>query len=92
MEQTKNWVKQYSFKISLHNFLPAAKQAAKYDPERELQAKEWIQLVAKTKFDESLSFQENLKDGVMLCDVINGLKPGTIKTVNASKMPFKQVR
>ncbi len=32
-----------------------------------------------------------LKDGVLLCKVINAVKHGTIKRINTSKMPFKQM-
>ena len=38
-----------------------------------------------------LSFGDALKDGVILAKTINSLKPGTIRQINASKMPFKQM-
>ena len=40
--------------------------AEKYDPEREKQAKEWLEQVTGAGFKD-LSFHENLKDGVILC-------------------------
>jgi hypothetical protein len=40
--------------------------AEKYDPERERQAREWLEQVTGTPF-ASDNFQESLKDGVILC-------------------------
>jgi hypothetical protein len=40
--------------------------AEKYDPEREKQAQQWIEKVTGEKFNPELTFQENLKDGVLL--------------------------
>ena len=40
--------------------------AEKYDPEREKQALEWIEQVTGEKLNPQLSFQENLKDGLLL--------------------------
>ncbi|KAF9585079.1 Muscle-specific protein 20 [Lunasporangiospora selenospora] len=67
----------------------AAKLAAKYDPLREEEAREWIEQV----IEEPLpcpGFQESLKDGVILCKLINVLIPGFVK-VKASRMPFVQM-
>ena len=36
-------------------------------------------------------FQGGLKSGVILCNLINKLKPGTIKTINSSALAFKQL-
>ena len=34
---------------------------------------------------------ESLKSGVLLCKAMNKVQPGTIRRVNESKMPFKQM-
>ena len=45
----------------------AAKQAAKYDPQREEDVRLWIQQVTGESFSQPNDFQASLKDGVLLC-------------------------
>ncbi|KAI9202255.1 calponin domain-containing protein [Polychytrium aggregatum] len=69
----------------------AAKAAAKYDPQREIDARYFIETVTNETFPSN-DFQESLKDGVLLCKVMNALQPDEkpIK-ISPSKMPFKQM-
>ncbi|KAF9906505.1 Muscle-specific protein 20 [Linnemannia zychae] len=67
----------------------AAKLAAKYDVGREAEAREWIETVIDEKFPLP-DFHASLKDGVILCKLMNVLIPGFVK-VKASKMPFVQM-
>ncbi|OZJ03914.1 hypothetical protein BZG36_03272, partial [Bifiguratus adelaidae] len=62
---------------------------AKYDPEHERQAREWLELVSGEPFPSD-DFQESLKDGVILCKVMDKISPGTIK-YKKSNIPFVQV-
>jgi hypothetical protein len=39
---------------------------------------------------DSLDFGAILKDGSVLCQLINRLKPGSVKKINTMKAPFKQ--
>ena len=39
----------------------------------------------------TLSFHEALKNGVVLCQLINVLQPGSVPTINESRMAFKMV-
>ncbi|RKP06851.1 calponin homology domain-containing protein [Thamnocephalis sphaerospora] len=64
--------------------------AAKHDPVREQQAREWIEQVTGESFPEDTSFLVALRDGVILCKLMNTLRPGTIK-YRASRMPFIQM-
>ncbi|RKO87906.1 calponin homology domain-containing protein [Blyttiomyces helicus] len=68
----------------------AEKAAAKFDPAREAEAREWIEACTGEKLS-SANTQESLKDGVLLCKLINKVVPETNIKFNASKMPFKQV-
>ena len=60
----------------------AAKRAAKYDVELEKRCREWIEGVLGRKLEGD--FRESLMDGSALCELINTLKPGTIKKVHKS--------
>ncbi|KAJ3398152.1 hypothetical protein CcCBS67573_g08896 [Chytriomyces confervae] len=72
----------------------AEKLAAKYDPKREAEARQYIEELAETPFPSD-SFHESLKDGVILCKAVNKIlrdigERDQIKVV-VSKMPFKQM-
>ncbi|KAJ3110102.1 Muscle-specific protein 20 [Phlyctochytrium bullatum] len=69
----------------------AAKQAAKYDPAREAEARSWIEAVLNEPFPAGASFQEALKDGVLLCRLMNILQPSANVKFGTSKLPFKQM-
>ena len=66
------------------------KKAAKYDPELEAQATDWMNRVVGEPFPDG-SFHDALKDGVYLCKLINTIQPGSVKKVNSSKMAFKMM-
>ncbi|KAJ3041997.1 Muscle-specific protein 20 [Rhizophlyctis rosea] len=68
----------------------AEKAQAKYDPERERQAREWVENVTGEKIEDP-SLQEGLKDGVLICKLANIVIPNCSIKVNTSKMPFKQM-
>ncbi|KAJ3292995.1 Transgelin-3 [Borealophlyctis nickersoniae] len=71
----------------------AARAAAKYSPEREAQAREWLEAVSGIPF-EGDSFADSLRDGVILCEAMNKIGPcADLKPIKIakSKMPFKQV-
>lgn len=67
----------------------AARREANYDYEAEAEAQEWIEGVTGVKFADE--FGEELRNGKTLCELINTIKPGAVRRVNDSKMPFKQV-
>jgi len=65
----------------------AEKSANASDAEQ--QAIAWIQEC--TGLAHSGSFAAWLKDGTVLCSLVNAIRPGSVKKVNQSTMPFKQM-
>ncbi|CEG46478.1 Calponin [Plasmopara halstedii] len=55
----------------------------------EEEAQEWIEAVLDEKF--LASFGDSLRDGVMLCTMMNKIKPGLIAKIQTSSIPFKQM-
>ncbi|XP_005996391.1 calponin-2 [Latimeria chalumnae] len=61
----------------------------KYDHQKEAELRLWIEdLTAKQIGD---NFQMGLKNGVILCELINKLQPGSIKKINTSKQNWHQL-
>lgn len=63
---------------------------AKYDPELEAQARDWLGKVVKEPFPAG-SFEAALQDGTYLCKAMNVLQPGSVKKINTSSMAFKKM-
>ena len=56
----------------------------------EREAQEWIEAVVGERFEGS--FAESLKDGVILCKLINTIRPGSVAKINnPATMPFKKM-
>jgi len=72
----------------------AMKSQAKFSPERAKQCVDWIEEVTGTKAEmeikDQIDFAEMLKDGSVLCQLINAIQPGSVKKINTMKAPFKQ--
>jgi len=71
----------------------AMKSQAKFSPERAKTCITWIEEVTGSKLGDmkdQIDFAEHLKDGSVLCSLINCLQPGSVKKINTLKAPFKQ--
>jgi len=69
----------------------AAKIESKRDAATEAKVLRWIEEIVGEKMDSEKKYEENLKDGVFLCKLMNTIKPKAIKDVSKSAMPFKQM-
>uniref|UniRef100_A0A8C9JTH6 Calponin n=1 Tax=Panthera tigris altaica TaxID=74533 RepID=A0A8C9JTH6_PANTA len=74
-----------------HRFLcaPHPQLAQKYDHQREQELREWIEGVTGRRIGNN--FMDGLKDGIILCEFINKLQPGSVKKVNESTQNWHQV-
>ncbi|KAI5702737.1 muscle-specific protein 20 [Diaphorina citri] len=67
----------------------AAKIAAKRNPEQDKEAQAWIETVTGQKFPAGVLYEDAIKDGQILCHLINKLKPGSVAKINSSGGQFK---
>merc|ERR1712168_1110571 len=72
----------------------AMKSQAKFSPERAKECVDWIEEVIGSKLEmevkDQVDFGTVLKDGSVLCQLINAISPGSVKKINTMKAPFKQ--
>nr|ABR27860.1 calponin [Triatoma infestans] len=68
-----------------------AKIAGKRNPEQEKEAQEWIETILGEKFPPAILFEDHLKDGQVLCQLMNKLKPGSCPKINSSGGQFKMM-
>jgi hypothetical protein len=68
-----------------------AKLAGKRDPQQEADAREWIESVLGEKFPAGAAYEDVLKDGQVLCRVMNKLKPNAIPKINDAGGQFKMM-
>merc|ERR1711997_818846 len=77
----------------------AMKAQAKFSLERALECVAWLEEVLGRNFEyggedtgpkDQLDFATLLKDGSILCELINKIEPGSVKKINTMKAPFKQ--
>lgn len=63
--------------------------ASKRDPQQDKEAQEWIETILGKKFPAGVSYEDHLRDGVVLCELMNKIKPGSINKINTSGSDFK---
>ncbi|XP_062235298.1 calponin-3a [Platichthys flesus] len=66
-----------------------SKIAQKYDPQKEEELRFWIEEVTGMTIGEN--FQKGLKDGVILCELINKIRPGSVKKTNHSQLNWHKL-
>jgi hypothetical protein len=67
------------------------KLAGKRNPEQEKEAQEWIETILGQKFPPGETYDEALKDGIILCKLMNKIKAGSVPKINTSGPSFKMM-
>lgn len=62
--------------------------ASKRNPELDREAQQWIEEVIGEKFPKG-SYEDALKDGILLCKLINKLQPGSVSKICTGGGGFK---
>lgn len=58
----------------------------KKDVKKEEEIRNWIEEITGEKFSNPDDFQASLKDGQLLCKLVNKIKPGIVKQISTQKM------
>lgn len=64
--------------------------AGKREPEQENEARLWVETVTGERFP-AVPFEEALRDGIILCKLMNRLAPGIIPKINTSGGDYKMM-
>lgn len=75
--------------VPASNLWPGPQLAGKYDPRKEEELRLWIEDVTGKRMEEN--FMESLKDGILLCELINVLQPGSVRKINHSSQNWHQL-
>lgn len=65
------------------------KIAQKYDHQKEDELRVWIEGITGKQIGND--FQKGLKDGVILCELINKIKPNSVKKINMSALNWHKL-
>ncbi|XP_015127716.1 muscle-specific protein 20 isoform X1 [Diachasma alloeum] len=63
--------------------------AGKREPEKDAEAQAWIEYIVGERFPAGVSYEDALRDGVILCKLMNRLQPGCITKINVSGGDYK---
>lgn len=64
--------------------------AGKRDKEQEQEAQEWIETITGEPFAKD-TFEDSLRDGILLCKLMNKLHPGIIQKISVSGGDYKMM-
>ncbi|KAK7868117.1 hypothetical protein R5R35_005558 [Gryllus longicercus] len=70
---------------------PLWQVAGKRDPDQEREAREWIEAVTGERFPPGVAYEDALRDGVLLCKLMNRLQPGLVPRINTSGGDYKMM-
>lgn len=72
-------------------FSLSLKVAGKREPSQELEAQQWIEAVTGERFPPDFRYEDVLRDGIVLCKLINRLAPGIIQKINTTGGDYKMM-
>lgn len=70
---------------------PLWQVAGKREYDQELQAQQWIEAVIGERFPPNVPYEYALRDGIILCKLMNRLAPGIIQKINTSGGDYKMM-
>ncbi|KAI5729081.1 hypothetical protein M8J77_025060 [Diaphorina citri] len=70
---------------------PLWQVAGKRDPYEEAEAQQWIEQIIGERFPPGVPYEDVLRDGVVLCRLMNKLTPGCITKINTSGGDYKMM-
>lgn len=62
--------------------------SSKRDHEKEKEALDWVEAILGQPIDRKKPYEDVLKDGIILCDFINKLAPGSVKKIERKGSSF----
>lgn len=65
--------------------------AGKRDLQQEAEARQWIETITGDRFPPNADYETTLRDGIVLCKLMNRLAPGIIPRVNVSGGDYKMM-
>lgn len=65
--------------------------AGKRDLEQEAEAQRWVETVVGEKFPANSDYETSLRDGIILCKLMNRLAPGIVPRINVSGGDYKMM-
>ncbi|KAL7643376.1 UNVERIFIED_CONTAM: hypothetical protein RMT77_006668 [Armadillidium vulgare] len=72
-------------------FAVKSKTLAKRDKDREDQALKWVKDVTGLSVPDDVDYVEALKDGQLLCTLMNKLVPGSVRKIHTAGPDFKMI-
>ncbi|CAO1421398.1 unnamed protein product [Diamesa tonsa] len=68
-----------------------AKIFGKRDLAKDQEAQEWIEAILGAKFPPGEKYEDALKDGIILCKLMNKIVPGSVPKINTTGGQFKMM-
>ncbi|KAI4491620.1 hypothetical protein M0804_003012 [Polistes exclamans] len=65
--------------------------AGKREASQEAEAQQWIETIVGERFPPGINYEDALRDGVLLCKLMNKLQPGIITKINTSGGDYKMM-